>query len=202
MFEGKPLSKDVRLFAGSGWSDGCWSMLRVINKVTIELVQGDITNLATDAIVNAANESLQMGGGVAGAIRRRGGPAIQRECDDIGGTPVGTAVLTTGGNLKARYVIHAVGPRWGEGDEDQKLANAVNNALKLADKKRLRSLAIPAISTGIFGFPKERAANVILSTTLSYVRDVNTTLRRIVFCLFDPASYAIFEEIFIGLLSE
>lgn len=171
-------------------------MRRVINKVTIELVQGDITDLATDAIVNAANESLQMGGGVAGAIRRRGGPAIQRECDDIGGTPVGTAVLTTGGNLKARYVIHAVGPRWGEGDEDQQLANAVNMALKLADKKRLRSLAIPAISTGIFGFPKERAANVILSTTLTFVRDTNTTLRRIVFCLFDPASYAIFEETF------
>jgi O-acetyl-ADP-ribose deacetylase (regulator of RNase III) len=177
-------------------------MRRVINKVTIELVQGDITDLATDAIVNAANESLQMGGGVAGAIRRRGGPAIQRECDDIGGTPVGTAVLTTGGNLKARYVIHAVGPRWGEGDEDQKLANAVNTALKMADKKRLRSLAIPAISTGIFGFPKERAANIILQTTLSYVRAANTTLRRIVFCLFDPASYTTFEKTFNGLLSE
>ncbi|MHA2405839.1 MAG: macro domain-containing protein [Candidatus Hermodarchaeia archaeon] len=177
-------------------------MRRVINKVTIELVQGDITDLATDAIVNAANESLQMGGGVAGAIRRRGGPAIQRECDDIGGTSVGTAVLTTGGNLKARYVIHAVGPRWGEGGEDQKLANAVSNALKLADKKRLRSLAIPAISTGIFGFPKERAAKIILQITIAYVREANTTLRRIVFCLFDPASYDIFEGTFNGLISE
>jgi O-acetyl-ADP-ribose deacetylase (regulator of RNase III) len=177
-------------------------MRRVINKVTIELVQGDITDIATDAIVNAANESLQMGGGVAGAIRRRGGPAIQRECDDIGGTPVGTAVLTTGGNLKARYVIHAVGPRWGEGDEDQKLANAVNTALKLADNKRLRSLAIPAISTGIFGFPKERAANIILSTTLAFVHEATTTLRRIVFCLFDPASYNVFEETFNGLITE
>ncbi|MFX1575813.1 MAG: macro domain-containing protein [Promethearchaeota archaeon] len=171
-------------------------MRRGINNVTIELVQGDITDLATDAIVNAANESLQMGGGVAGAIRRRGGPAIQRECDDIGGTPVGTAVLTTGGNLKARYVIHAVGPQWGEGGEDAKLANAVHNALKLANSKRLRSIAFPAISTGIFGFPKERAADIILSTTLEFVRESKTSLRRIVFCLFDPASYSIFEKAF------
>ena len=169
-------------------------MRRVINKVAIELIQGDITDLATDAIVNAANESLQMGGGVAGAIRRRGGPAIQRECDDIGGAPVGTAVLTTGGNLKARYVIHAVGPSWGEGDEDEKLQKAVQNALTLADNKGLRSITFPAISTGIFGFPKERAANIILSTTLDFVRKSNHTLRRIVFCLFDPASYTIFEN--------
>ncbi|MFW9934833.1 MAG: macro domain-containing protein [Candidatus Thorarchaeota archaeon] len=175
-------------------------MRRGINNVTIELVQGDITDLATDAIVNAANESLQMGGGVAGAIRRRGGPAIQRECDDIGGTPVGTAVLTTGGNLKARYVIHAVGPQWGEGGEDIKLANAVHNALTLANSKRLRSIAFPAISTGIFGFPKERAADIILSTTLDFVRESKTSLRRIVFCLFDPASYSIFEKVFSALI--
>jgi O-acetyl-ADP-ribose deacetylase (regulator of RNase III) len=174
-------------------------MRQGINNVTIELVQGDITDLATDAIVNAANESLQMGGGVAGAIRRRGGPAIQRECDDIGGTPVGTAVLTTGGNLKARYVIHAVGPQWGEGDEDAKLTNAVHNALKLANSKRLRSVAFPAISTGIFGFPKERAADIILSTTLDFVRESKTSLRRIVFCLFDPTSYSIFEKSFSAL---
>jgi len=174
-------------------------MRRVVNNVTIELVQGDITDLATEAIVNAANESLQMGGGVAGAIRRRGGPAIQRECDDIGGTPVGTAVLTTGGNLKARYVIHAVGPRWGEGNEDEKLIKAVQNALKLAENKKLRSIAFPAISTGIFGFPKKRAAEIILSTTLSFIRDSNKTLRRIVFCLFDPTSFAIFEKAFTTL---
>ncbi len=176
-------------------------MRRVINKVTVELVQGDITELATDAIVNAANESLQMGGGVAGAIRRRGGPAIQRECDDIGGTPVSTAVLTTGGNLKARYVIHAVGPRWGEGNEDEKLERAVLSALKLADGKQLRSIAFPAISTGIFGFPKERAADIILSTTFDFIRNSNQTLRRIVFCLFDPASYNIFENAFNSLLA-
>jgi O-acetyl-ADP-ribose deacetylase (regulator of RNase III) len=171
-------------------------MRRVINKVIVELVQGDITDLATDAIVNAAGESLQLGGGVAGAIRRRGGPAIQRECDDIGGTAVGTAVITTGGNLKARYVIHAVGPRWGEGEEDQELASAVRSSLQLADANRLRSIAFPAISTGIFGFPKEPAAKIILSAAIDYLNQTKTSLRRIVFCLYDPASFKIFEDTF------
>ena len=174
-------------------------MRRVINKVIVELVQGDITDLATDAIVNAANESLQLGGGVAGAIRRRGGPTIQRECDDIGGTPVGTAVRTSGGNLKARYVIHAVGPRWGEGDEDQKLAKAVRSALTLADGKQLRSIAFPAISTGIFGFPKERAAMIILSTTITYLKENSTSLRRVIFCLYDPTTLTIFKDAFTEL---
>ncbi|MFW9985370.1 MAG: macro domain-containing protein [Candidatus Odinarchaeota archaeon] len=171
-------------------------MRRVINKVMVELLQGDITDLATDAIVNAASESLQLGGGVAGAIRRRGGPAIQHECNDIGGTPVGTAVITTGGNLKARQVIHAVGPRWGEGEEDQKLASAVRSSLKLADAKGLRSIAFPAISTGIFGFPKERAAKVILSATIEYLNQSRTSLRRIVFCLYDPVTFKIFQDAF------
>ncbi len=138
---------------------------------------------------------------MAGAIRRHGGPAIQRECDDIGGTPVGTAIITTGGNLKARYVIHAVGPRWGEGNEDDKLAKAVRNALKLADGKGLHSIAFPAISTGIFGFPKDRAAEVILSTTLDYLNTEKTNLRRIVFCLFDPTSLAIFQKVLNKLIA-
>lgn len=174
-------------------------MRRTISGVVVELMQGDITDLATDAIVNAANESLQMGGGVAGAIRRRGGPAIQRECDNIGGTSVGNAVITTGGNLKARYVIHAVGPRWGEGDEDRKLGQAVLSALKLADSRRLRTIAVPAISTGVFGFPKERAAQIILSTTIDYIKKGGTQLRRIIFCLFDPQSLSVFEKAFTGL---
>ena len=170
-------------------------MRRIVNNVTVELIQGDITDLATDAIVNAANEDLRLlAGGVAGAIRRRGGPAIQRECDDIGGTPVGTAVITTGGNLKARYVIHAVGPRWGEGDEDSKLAKTIKSILTLADSKRLRSIALPAISTGIFRFPKKRAASIIVNTTIEYLEKATTTLRRVVFALFDPASFEIFEE--------
>ena len=145
--------------------------------------------------MNAANEDLRLlAGGVAGVIRRRGGPAIQRECDDIGGTPVGTAVITTGGNLKARYVIHAVGPRWGEGDEDVKLAKTIKSILKLADSKHLRSIALPAISTGIFRFPKKRAAPIIVNTTVEYLESVTTTLRRVVFALYDPASFEIFED--------
>ncbi len=169
-------------------------MRRVIGKVIVELVLGDITDLATDAIVNAANEELQLGGGVAGAIRRRGGPAIQRECDDIGGTPVGTAIITTGGNLKARYVIHCVGPRWGEGGEDEKLASSIRSALKLAASRQLRSIAFPAISTGIFGFPKDRAARVILSTTIEYLKQGTSKLRRVIFCLFNPTTFNIFKH--------
>jgi len=105
--------------------------LKIENSV-IELKQGDITECNTDAIVNAANSQLILGGGVAGAIRRKGGPTIQEECNKIGGTPVGTAVITTGGNLKARFVIHAVGPRMGEGNEDEKLKNATLNSLMIS----------------------------------------------------------------------
>lgn len=170
-------------------------MRRIVNKVIVELILGDITELATDAVVNAANEDLRLlAGGVAGAIRRRGGPAIQRECDDIGGTPVGTAVITTGGNLKARYVIHAVGPRWGEGDEDTKLAKTIESVLKLAASKKLRSIALPAISTGIFRFPKNRAAPIIVNTTVTYLKKMTTTLRRVVFSLFDPVSFELFQQ--------
>jgi O-acetyl-ADP-ribose deacetylase (regulator of RNase III) len=177
-------------------------MRHFIGKVILELVQADITELATDAIVNAANEELQLGGGVAGAIRRRGGPAIQRECDDIGGTPVGTAVITTGGNLKARFVIHCVGPRWGDGDEDEKLANTVLSALKLADSRQLRSIAFPAISTGIFGFPKDRAAPIILSTVIDYLKQGTSKLRRVIFCLFDPTTFSTFKQAFERLTSQ
>src|SRR5512147_568686 len=113
---------------------------------TLGLVEGDITEMDTDAIVNAANAQLVLGGGVAGAIRRKGGPQIQAECDKIGGTFVGGAVITTGGKLKAKHVIHAVGPRMGEGDEDDKLKNATLNSLKVADENRLKSVAFPAIS--------------------------------------------------------
>ncbi len=122
-----------------------------INKTFLELTQGDITDQTTDAIVNAANTALQLGGGVAGAIRRKGGPKIQEECNKIGGTYVGGAVITTGGNLKAKYVIHAVGPIHGDEHEDAKLKDATLNSLILADKKNLKSIAFPAISTGIFG---------------------------------------------------
>ena len=122
-----------------------------INNKTLELAEGDITELHTDAIVNAANASLILGAGVAGAIRTNGGPAIQEECNEIGGCPVGGAVITTGGSLKARYVIHAVGPRKGEGDEEEKLINATLNSLKVANDNGLKSIGFPAISTGFRG---------------------------------------------------
>jgi len=114
-----------------------------INKTILELAEGDITDLDTDAIVNAADIALQLGGGVAGAIRRKGGPRIQEECNKLGGTYVGGAVMTTGGNLKAKYVIHAVGPRYGEEHEDEKLKNATLNSLILADKNNLKTIAFP-----------------------------------------------------------
>ncbi|MFQ5711552.1 MAG: macro domain-containing protein [Candidatus Geothermarchaeales archaeon] len=164
-----------------------------VKETLIELIQGDITDLSTDAIVNAANTALRLGGGVAGAIRRKGGPKIQEECDRIGGVHVGGAVITTGGDLKARYVIHAVGPRYGEGEEEEKLRNATLNSLRLADERGLRSIAFPAISTGVFGFPKERCANVMLSTTLSYVEG-DTGLKEVVFCLYDSETLRTFEE--------
>jgi O-acetyl-ADP-ribose deacetylase (regulator of RNase III) len=157
----------------------------------LELVEGDITELDTDAIVNAANAQLVLGGGVAGAIRRKGGPAIQAECDRIGGTFVGGAVLTTGGKLKARHVIHAVGPRMGEGDEDRKLRDATLNSLKLADQHGLKSLAFPAISTGIFGFPLDRCAQIMLIAAIEHLRG-STRLQRVVFCLFGRDSYECF----------
>ena len=159
-------------------------MHRKVGKTVIELVQGDITELDTDAIVNAANASLWMGGGVAGSIRRKGGPEIQKECDRIGGTFVGGAVITTGGKLRAKHVIHAVGPRQGEGEEDLKLKNAALNSLKVADENKLRSIAFPAISTGIFGYPLDKCAAIMLSTTIEYLKG-KSGLEKVVFCLYD-----------------
>ncbi len=163
-------------------------MKRQMGNAVLELLQGDITELDTDAIVNAANEALVMGGGVAGAIRRKGGPEIQAECDRIGGTFVGGAVITTGGKLKAKHVIHAVGPRQGEGDEDRKLENATVNSLKLCDQHGLRSIAFPAISTGIFGYPLDKCATIMLSTTIEYLKTAKTTLAKVVFCLYDASA--------------
>ena len=164
-----------------------------IGNSVLELIDGDITEMDTDAIVNAANAQLILGGGVAGAIRRKGGPAIQQECNKIGGTFVGGAVITIGGNLRAKYVIHAVGPQMGEGDEDEKLKNATLNSLKLADNQNLRSISFPAISTGIFGFPVDRCAQIMLRTTIEYLKE-NTGLKKVVFCLFGRDSYVVFEK--------
>lgn len=165
-----------------------------VGGAVIELVKGDITELEVDAIVNAANSRLKMGGGVAGAILRKGGRSIQEECDRIGYCPVGGAVITGAGRLKARYVIHAVGPRMGEGDEDRKLRSATLSALKLADERGLKSIAFPAISTGIFGFPKDRCAKIMLRAAAEYLGSGRSGLERVVFCLYDDETYGIFEE--------
>ncbi len=171
------------------------SMERVINQSILELVQGDITEMETDAIVNAANAQLVLGGGVAGAIKRKGGATIQEECNQIGGTHVGGAVITTGGNLKAKNVIHAVGPRMGEGDEDRKLKDATLNSLKIADQHQLESISFPAISTGIFGYPLDQCARIMLSTTIEYLKG-ETGLRRVVFCLYGEESFSAFTDEF------
>lgn len=171
--------------------------IQVGNK-SIELVQGDITEMATDAIVNAANKDLVLGAGVAGAIKKKGGPTIQEECNEIGGTYVGGAVMTSGGNLNAKYVIHAVGPRMGEGDEDEKLRSATVESLKRADEKSLKSIAFPAISTGIFGFPKDRCARIMLAAAKEFLgRD--TSLERVVFCLYGEETHRVFVKEIEGL---
>jgi O-acetyl-ADP-ribose deacetylase (regulator of RNase III) len=164
-----------------------------INNTNLELAQCDITDQTTDAIVNAANTALQLGGGVAGAIRRRGGPTIQEECNQIGRIPVGGAVITGAGNLPAKHVIHAVGPIHGDDHEDEKLKDATLNSLKLADKNKLHSIAFPAISTGIYGFPKDRCATIMLSTTVAYL-DGPTGLEKVVYCLFDKETLETFEQ--------
>ena len=164
-----------------------------VKNSSIKIVQGDITALETDVIVNAANAQLILGGGVAGAIRRKGGPKIQEECNEIGGTFVGNAVITTGGNLKAKYVIHAVGPRMGEGDEHSKLSNAVLNSLKLMDEHRLKTIAFPAISTGIFGYPIDRCAKIMIFTAKKYLAG-KTQTKEVIFCLFTNSDYEVFKK--------
>lgn len=162
-----------------------------IENCVLELLEADITEMQTDAIVNAANAQLILGGGVAGAIRRKGGPEIQQECSKIGGTFVGGAVKTCAGNLKAKYVIHTVGPRMGEGNEDEKLKNATLNSLKLADENNLKSISFPAISTGIFGFPVQRCAEIMLQTVIDYLKG-QTGLELVAFCLFGKNNYKVF----------
>ena len=168
------------------------SMQATINGINLELVKGDITDLAVDAIVNAANQHLILGSGVAGAIDRKGGPSIQAECNRIGHCEVGSAVITGGGNLPARYVIHAVGPRMGEGNEPGKLAGATRSSLMLAEQHGLESIAFPAISTGVFGYPMEACARVMLRTMINFTFEDLNSLKRILVCLFDDSALAAF----------
>jgi O-acetyl-ADP-ribose deacetylase (regulator of RNase III) len=163
---------------------------KTVDGKTLRLVQGDITERDVDAIVNAANSHLQHGGGVAGAIVRKGGHIIQEESDRIGFVPVGNAAVTGAGRLPARYVIHAVGPRMGEGDEENKLKNAAINSIKLASGKGLKSISLPAISSGIFGFPKERCAEILVR------ENPKTSLEVIEFCVYDDLTAGLFKKEF------
>ena len=167
-----------------------------VNRTTLELVEGDVTEMDTEAIVNAANERLAHGGGVAGVISRKGGPAIQRESSEWvrrhGPVATGSAAITSGGNLEARHVIHAVGPVYdGTPRSAELLGSAVRAALHKADEHNLKSIALPAISTGIFGYPTEEAAQVMLRAAIEYLRG-ETELERVVFCLYGQPAFDVF----------
>ncbi len=165
----------------------------------IQLVLGDITREAVDAVVNAANGKLQHGGGVAAAIVRFGGDEIQAESNRLAPVPVGGATVTTGGRLPAKAVIHAVGPRWGEGEEEEKLASAVGSVLRLAEENQFKSVSMPAISTGIFGYPVKEAARVMLCE-IRRTLDAGTApcLESVRICLFDEKTLSVFEEVWRG----
>jgi O-acetyl-ADP-ribose deacetylase (regulator of RNase III) len=160
-------------------------------KDKIRLSEGDITKAEVDAIVNAANNDLQMGGGVAGAIRRAGGPAIQEECNKIGPIPLGEAAITTGGNLKAKFVIHAASMRLGEETTEENLIASTENSLLRAEEKGLKSIAFPAIGTGIAGFPMDRCAQVMLGAVLDHLKR-KTSLQAVHFVLYGREAYETF----------
>lgn len=170
----------------------------------MELVEGDITSLEADAIVNAANRWLKHGGGVALAIVRRGGHVIQEESDEYvrrhGPLPVGGVAVTGAGRLKARYVIHAVGPRFGDPRGDELLAAAVRNSILKAEELGLRSIALPAISTGVYGYPYRRAAR-IMAKVLKEVAPRLRSVERVIVCLYGDEAYRVFEEEFSKALS-
>lgn len=159
----------------------------------VELADGDITAMDTAAIVNPSNTNLILGAGVSGAIALKGGSSIQEQMSRIGACPVGGAVVTGGGRLQARYVIHAVGPMMGEGDEDAKLRSATVESLKRAEELKISSIAFPAISTGIYGFPLDRCARIMLSAVLGHFNSgAAVSLKRVVFCLWGAEAFGVF----------
>jgi O-acetyl-ADP-ribose deacetylase (regulator of RNase III) len=166
----------------------------------IELIKGDITKLEMDAIVNAANSSLMGGGGVDGAIHRAGGFAILEECKRIiakqGSCKTGEAVITGGGLLPAKFVIHTVGPVWNGGNKNEagKLANCYNNSLKLAVENNVKTIAFPNISTGIYGYPKKEAAKIAVETVINFLK-TNTTPPKVYFVCFDEENFLIYSEL-------
>ncbi|HPF16334.1 MAG TPA: macro domain-containing protein [Thermotogota bacterium] len=166
----------------------------------IEIVKGDITKENTEAIVNAANSALQHGGGVALAISSAAGKELRTECEQYisqhGEVPTGSAMITTGGNLKVKYVIHTVGPIWGSGNEDEKLKNAIISCLEICEKHSLKSCSIPAISSGIYGFPKERCAKIFFQVLIGYFHEhPNSNITLIRLCNIDEKTCSIFEKI-------
>lgn len=165
-----------------------------VGSVKLRLIKGDLTEADVDAIVNAANSRLQHGGGVAGAIVRKGGHSIQEESSAIGHVPVGGVALTGAGKLKARHVIHAVGPMWGEGNEDAKLRSAVRSTLKLAAERGFKTLAMPAISAGIFGFPKAQCAHLIIEEIQLFVGTEKSSFETVDLYLMDPEIIGFFEN--------
>ena len=179
----------------------------IVGKTKISLIQGDITKQETEAIVNAANSSLMGGGGVDGAIHRAGGPAILDECRQIvsriGRLDTGKAVITTGGNLKAKYVIHTVGPVWHGGNrgEPELLASAYRESLRTAVAKGLKTVSFPSISTGASGYPVDQAAEVALRTVIDFLRQ-EASLDTVAFVLFDARTYQVYAKTLERLMSE
>lgn len=171
-----------------------------LNEERISIIKGDITKLEVDAIVNAANNSLLGGGGVDGAIHRAGGRQILKECMVIrnrqGGCETGEAVITSGGMLKARYVIHTVGPIWhgGNSNEDKLLSNCYINSLKVAVENNIKSIAFPNISTGVYRFPKERAAEIAVNTVKEFL-EKNQSIEKVMFVCFDEENYRLYSKL-------
>lgn len=161
----------------------------------VTLVKGDITKLIVDAIVNAANSALLGGGGVDGAIHRAGGPTIMEECRKIGNCPTGKAVITSAGNMPAKYVIHTVGPIWSGGNnhEEELLKSAYKNSLNLALEYGIKSIAFPNISTGVYGFPKEKAAKIAIETTMNFLQSEESEIE-VMFVCFDDNNYSFYKK--------
>jgi O-acetyl-ADP-ribose deacetylase len=173
--------------------------MRIADNVVIQ--EGDLTEMDVDAIVNAANNDLELGGGVAGAIRRKGGEAIQRECNEIGSIPVGGAAITSGGRLKARYVIHAASMQLGGRTTAHALRNSTAHALRIAQEKGMKTIAFPAVGTGIAGFPMRECAEIMLREVVEHLKRP-TTVEKVYFVLFDQAARDVFREVWSAAMAQ
>lgn len=177
------------------------SMEIKIKNTRIYLQQGDITEFEAEAIVNAANNHLWMGGGVAGAIKRKGGKKIEEEAVKLGPIPVGEAVVTSAGSLKAKYVIHAAGMGTDLKTDEKKIQSATQNSLKRADELKIESIAFPSIGTGVGGFPMDEAAEIMLKVAMAHAKE-ETSLKRITFVLYGNSAYEMFEKVLISLKTQ